>query len=84
MNYLEQELAIFQNIAVMLKFLCYIMSEHLFNIDYKLGDFDLIDELNTSLNESRKISSWLHNNQPALDKTNLDYIERFKCSLRMK
>ena len=84
MNYLEQELAIFQNIAVMLKFLCSIMSEHLFDINYKLGDFDLIDELNTSLNESRKIADWLHNNQPGLDKTNLDYVERFKCSLRMK
>ena len=84
MNYLEQELAIFQNIAVMLKFLCSIMSEHLFGINYKIGDFDLVDELNTSLNESRKIANWLHNNQSGLDKTNLDYVERFKCSLRMK
>ena len=84
MNYLEQELAIFQNIAVMLKFLCFIMSEHLFHVNYKLGDFDLIDELNTSLNESRRISDWLHDNQLALDKTNLDYINRYKCSLRMK
>ena len=84
MNYFEQELAIFQNIAVMLKFLCSIMGDHLFHIDFKLGDFDLIDELNAALSESRKISDWLRNNQTSLGKTNLDYVERYKCSARMK
>ena len=60
------------------------MGDHLFNFDFKLGDFDLIDELNEALSDSRKVSDWLHDNQTNLNKTNLDYVERFKCSARMK
>lgn len=84
MNYFQLELHIFQNIAVMLKFICEIMSEHLFDFDFKIGDMDLIDELNITLNDSRRVFDWLNSNQKNLDKTNLDYRDRAICSLRMK
>ncbi len=84
MNYLQLELHIFQNIAVMLKFICEIMSEYLFDFDLKMGDMDLVDELNTALDDSRKVYEWLNSDQKNLDKTNLDYRDRAFCSLRMK
>ena len=84
MNYFQLELHIFQNIAVMLKFMCEIMSEHLFNFDFKIGDFDLIDEIDAALADSKKVLDWLFNNQTNLDKTNLDYRDRAICSMRMK
>ena len=84
MNYFQLELHIFQNIAVMLKFICEVMSEHLFNFDFKFGNIDLIDELNIALNDSRKVFDWLNSDQKNLDKTNHDYRDRAICSMRMK
>lgn len=84
MNYFQLELHIFQNIAVMLKFICEVMSEHLFKFDFKFGNIDLIDELNIALNDSRKVFDWLNSDQKNLDKTNLDYRDRAICSMRMK
>ncbi len=84
MNYFQLELHIFQNIAVMLKFICEVMSEHLFNFDFKFGNIDLIDELSIALNDSRKVFDWLNSDQKNLDKTNLDYRDRAICSMRMK
>ncbi len=84
MNYLQLELHIFQNIAVMLKFVCEIMSEHLFSFDFKYGNIDLIDELNVALNESGKISDWLKQDDKNLDKTNIEYRKRAVCCMRMK
>ena len=84
MNYLQLELHIFQNIAVMLKFICEIMSEHLFDVDFKYGNIDLIDELNVVLNESRKVYDWLNLDDKNLVKTNLEYRNRAICSMRMK
>ena len=84
MNYFQLELHIFQNIAVMLKFICENMSEKLFNFDFKYGNIDLIDELNVVLDESRKVFDWLNENQKELTRTNLDYYSRAICSAKMK
>ena len=84
MNYLQLELHIFQNTAVMLKFICEIMSKHLFDFDFKYGNIDLIDELNVALNESRKVYDWLNLDDKNLNKTNLEYRNRAICSMRMK
>ena len=84
MNYLQLELHIFQNTAVMLKFICEIMSKHLFDFDFKYGNIDLIDELNVVLNESRKVYDWLNLDDKNLNKTNLEYRNRAICSMRMK
>ena len=84
MNYLQLELHIFQNIAVMLKFICEIMSKHLFDFDFKYGNIDLIDELNVALNESKKVYDWLNLDDKNLNKTNLEYRNRAICSMRMK
>ena len=84
MNYLQLELHIFQNIAVMLKFICEIMSKHLFDFDFKVNGLDLIDELNTALNDSRKVFDWLNEDQKNLDRTNIEYRNRAICSMRMK
>ena len=84
MNYLQLELHIFQNIAVMLKFICEIMSKHLFDVDFKYGNIDLIDELNVALNESRKVYDWLNLDDKNLIKTNLEYRNRAIFSMRMK
>lgn len=84
MNYLQLELHIFQNTAVMLKFICEIMSKHLFDFDFKYGNIDLIDELNVALNESRKVYDWLNIDDKNLNKTNLEYRNRAICSMRMK
>lgn len=84
MNYLDLELNIFQNIAVMLKLICEIMSQKLFKFDFKVGNLDLIDLLNDALNDSRKVYEWLKTDQSNLDKTNIDYRNRAICSLKMK
>ncbi len=84
MNYFQLELGIFQNIAVMLKFVCRIMSEELFSFDFNVAGVDLIAELNSALDLSRNSSAVLQNNEGILEKTNLDYKSRFICSLRMK
>lgn len=84
MNYLQLELHIFQNIAVMMKFICEIMSEHLFRFDFKYGNIDLIDELNKALNDSRKVYEWLDTDDNNLIKTNHDYRNRAICCMRMK
>ena len=84
MNYFEQEVSIFQNVATMIKFVCSILSDKLFGFKYQYGDYDLINELSLKLDESRKMFDWLHNNQEALDKTNKDYKTRAFCSLKMQ
>lgn len=84
MNYFQLELHIFQNIAVMLKFIANIMSESLFSFDFKYNNLDLIDELNKVLNDSKNVYSWLGESETNLNKTNLDYRNRFICSMRMK
>ncbi len=84
MNYFQLELHIFQNIAVMLKFICEIMSESLFTFDFKYGDVDLIEYLNAALDESRKVYEWLNSNEKNLYKTNIDYRNRAICVLKMK
>ena len=84
MNYYQLELHIFQNIAVMLKFITKIMTSNLFDFDVKYGNVDLIDELNNVLNDSRKVYDWLNSDQKNLDKTNVDYRNRAICSIKMK
>lgn len=84
MNYFEQEVSIFQNIATMLKFVCSVLSNKPFEFKYQFGDYDLIDELSSKLDDSRKLFNWLHDNQEALDKTNKDYRIRAFCSLKMQ
>ena len=84
MNYFELELHVFQNIATMLKFLCEIMSKQLFSFEIVFGNTDLLDLLNTSLNDSRVIYDWLHSDSKNLLKTNIDYRDRAICSMRMK
>lgn len=84
MNYFELELHIFQNIAVMLKSVCEIMSEKLFAFEFKTNGIDLIDELNIVLDFSRSSFVILQKDEKILGKTNTDYRSRFICSLRMK
>ena len=84
MNYFELELHIFLNVSVMLKFICQIMSESLFRFDFKLGDIDLIDELNAVLDASKKAQMFLDKNDELLKKTNNDYKDRAVCAVRMK
>ena len=84
MNYFQLELSIFENIAVMLKFVCEIMSTALFSFDFKTENIDLIDELNTALNQSRASSVIMQKDEKILQKTNIDYKSRFICSLKMK
>ena len=84
MNYFQLELHIFQNIAVMIKFICGIFSEALFKFDFVYEGIDLVDRLTTSLAESRKVYDWLNEDQKNLDKTNQDYRNRAICSARMR
>ena len=83
MNYFQLELHIFQNIALMLKFLCAIMSEHLFDFDFKCCDLDLFDELNNALEKSKKVFDWLNKDEKNLAKTNNEYQKRIFCSIKM-
>lgn len=84
MNYLELELHVFENIAVILKFISETMSESLFSFDFKVGDNDLFDELNSALSRSREIFMWVHASEERLEKTNRDYVNRAYCTQRMK
>ncbi|MBR0439762.1 MAG: hypothetical protein IJK27_03320 [Bacilli bacterium] len=84
MNYFQLELDLFENIAVMLKYMCEIMSTKLFNFEIMYNGIDLIEELNIVLKESRKISDELMNNEKILNKTNIDYKNRAICCIRMK
>lgn len=84
MNYFELELHVFQNISVMLKLICRIVSERLFQFDFKINGIDLLEQLSSALEESRKSYDELQINQEILNKTNLDYRNRFICSLKMK
>lgn len=84
MNYFELELHIFKNIATILKLIAEIMSRHLFDFNFKIGNIDLIDSLNTALEDSLKVYKWLSTNEKNLNKTNLDYKNRAICSSKMK
>ena len=83
-NYFQTELAIFQNIAVMAKFIHKILSNDLFGFELKIDGFDLNTKLDTAKNESINISNWLLNNQTGLDKTNQDYIKRHYAAIKIK
>lgn len=84
MNYFQLELHIFQNIAVMLKFITEVMSQHLFIFTIEYNNVDLIDELNRALNDCRAVYNRMYLSDIALSKTNQDYYERAKCVIKMK
>lgn len=84
MNYFQLELHIFQNIAVMIKYICHVLSGHLIGTTFKYGDLDLVDVLSAVLNDSRKVYDWLNSNEKNLEKTNNDYRNRIVCTFRMK
>lgn len=84
MNYLQLELHIFQNIAVMLEFLCDIVSTHLFDIDFKYLNIDLYDRLSDTLKQSKIVFDQINSDDKLLEKTNYDYRNRSICCLRMK
>lgn len=84
LNYFQTELYIFQNMAVMIKFISRIFSENLFNLNLKFQDVDLLNEISNALNDSRKVYDWLCSDQKHLDRTNIEYTKRAVCSMRMR
>lgn len=83
-NYFHTELAIFVNIAIMLKIMCGIMSDHLFGIDFKIGNVDLVETLNSYTKESREALMCIDGDDALVHKTNIDYRNRIMCSNKMK
>ena len=84
MNYFQLEMHIFQNIAVMLKFVCDVILGNYINLDYKIGVVYLIEELEKAIKLTDKTSIWLDSDNNNLYKTNLDYRSRAFCVLKMK
>ena len=83
MNYFELEISIFQNISIMMKFMCTIMKDSLFGFDYKVLGVDLVDRMDYLQHESEKIFQWVYMNDESEYKTNVDYRNRAICSLRI-
>lgn len=84
LNYFEIELHIFQNIAIMLKFIARIMSEKLFKFDFVYNGINLLEELSKEIKKSQSLNSKLFQNEELERKTNEDYKNRALCSMRMK
>ncbi len=84
MNYFQLELYIFQNIAVMLNFICEIILQNLFTVSFKVGEIDLIGKLKEVLEQSKNILEWVGSDQNNLSKTNMDYANRANCSMKMR
>lgn len=84
MNYFETELYVFQNLSVMLNFICEIISKHLFNFNFTINDISLVEVLENEVNKSRDTYLWLNGVDKNLHKTNIEYQSRALCCMRMK
>ena len=84
MNYLQLEIHIFQNIAVMLEFISDTMSQDLFKFDFIFANIDLRNALSDVVKKSQKVYEWLESNEQELHRTNLDYRNRSICMMKLR
>ena len=84
MNYFHLELVVFQNIAVMLTFICKNIFSKISNCSFIVGNIDLLDELEYVKKQARLAMEFLNDNENALEKSNNDFVKRFYCQERLK
>lgn len=84
MHYLQLEMSVFQNIAVMLKFVANNMATKLYSFDFKYHGLDLLEEVNNYLNESTKTYNKIYNDISLLERTDKEYVDRNECIRKLK